>query len=318
MSHQSPTTNDQPLTHQPPTTNHHSFHPSSNLQLGYPPTGRGFDRPRPGTGRSLELIALADGSAPEYREMNRSISVFPEATYQELPQNIGRAAIRNRLGNLAQYPFLLFMDADSEVVRGDYLKVYVQALAEDTVLVGGTCYAPEPPGDADLFLRWHYGVHREQRPVEFRRRSPWNSFLTHHFVISRSVFKQVRFDERLRDYGHEDTLFGLALQKAGLSIIHLDNPLKHAGLEPASVFLEKTESSIRNLVFLHSKGYHLPTRLLDAFRLLKRLGFASWAAGGFERYQAALRKRLEGPAPRLWQLDLYKLGYLCRVMNNPE
>lgn len=269
-------------------------------------------------GVSFELLALDDGSSPGYREVNRSISDFPEVTYRELPQNIGRAAIRNRLGDLAQYPFLLFMDSDSEVVRQDYLKAYVRAAAEDRVLVGGTCYSPAPPADPGLYLRWQYGVRREQRPVALRRRSPWSSFLTHHFVISRSVFQRIRFDERLRDYGHEDTLFGLALQHEGISITHLDNPLKHAGLEPSAVFLAKTESSIRNLVFLHAEGHLLPSRLLEAYRLLQRLGLASWATGGFERNQAALRKRLEGPAPRLWQLDLYKLGYLCRVMNNPE
>ncbi len=269
-------------------------------------------------GVPFEVIALDDGSAPAFREINRSISQFPEVAYEELPANIGRAAIRNRLGDLAQYPFLLFMDADSEVVRGDYLRTYLQAAAEDRVLVGGTCYSPAPPKDRALYLRWLYGVRREQRPVALRRRAPWSSFLTHHFVISRSLFQRVRFDERLRDYGHEDTLFGLALQQAGISIAHLDNPLKHAGLEPASVFLQKTQSSIRNLVFLHSQGYPLPSRLLEGYRLLKRLGLAAWASRAFERRQAALRNCLEGPAPQLWQLDLYKLGYLCRLMRNPS
>jgi hypothetical protein len=315
VSHQPLTTNHQPPITQLPTTILSILLPIYNWDI------RQLAGDLIAQGRALgvpfELLALDDGSAPEYREMNRSISGFPEVNYQELPQNIGRAAIRNRLGDLAQYPFLLFMDSDSEVVRGDYLQVYLQAAAEDRVLVGGTCYSPEPPADPGLYLRWQYGVRREQRPVALRRRSPWSSFLTHHFVIARSVFQQIRFDERLKGYGHEDTLFGLALQQAGVSITHLDNPLKHAGLEPSAVFLTKTESSVRNLVWLHMQGNLLPSRLLDAYRLLQRLGLASWAASGFERHQAAFRKRLEGPAPRLWQLDLYKLGYLCLLMNSP-
>ncbi|MBK9012976.1 MAG: hypothetical protein IPM82_02230 [Saprospiraceae bacterium] len=65
--------------------------------------------------------------------------------------------------------------------------------------------------------------------------------MTNNFLIPRQLFLEIQFDETLRQYGHEDTLFGMELARRQVPIVHIDNPLEHIGLEPVDVFLRKTE-----------------------------------------------------------------------------
>ena len=51
------------------------------------------------------------------------LKMFPNVTYIELPENLGRAAIRNKMGRDSKYKFLLFIDADSKLVTENYLSL---------------------------------------------------------------------------------------------------------------------------------------------------------------------------------------------------
>ena len=60
-------------------------------------------------GRSLsvpfEIVALDDGSAPEFRALHQHLGEKEEISYQELPENLGRSAIRNELARRAKFEF---------------------------------------------------------------------------------------------------------------------------------------------------------------------------------------------------------------------
>lgn len=264
-------------------------------------------------GIPYEIICLDDASLPDIQQLNREIASLSNICYEALPANIGRAAIRNRLAARSRFPFLLFMDADSGIVRDDYLQRYLEHCAEDAVLTGGTVYLPDPPDDPALRLRWLYGVHREQHALETRQTLGWAQFATHHFVVPRQVFVQLSFEEKLRHYGHEDTLFGIALQQAGYRIVHLDNPLLHLGLEPAAVFLEKVESSVRNLALLQDSGQAIPSRLWETYVRLRKSGLHRLLAMIFPLLAPLMRRNLLGKQPDLMVLDVYKLAFLCRL-----
>jgi glycosyltransferase involved in cell wall biosynthesis len=74
-----------------------------------------------GTGLPWEILCIDDGSSLVFREQNRTLQGRAGIRYEELPDNIGRAAIRNLLAEKAVFPYLLFMDCDSAVVRADYM-----------------------------------------------------------------------------------------------------------------------------------------------------------------------------------------------------
>ena len=88
-------------------------------------------------------IIVADDASPMhiYKEKNREVNELPHCRLIELTKNVGRARIRNRLAEEAQYPWLLFMDADAKVISPTYIEDYVHAITDDIdVVCGGLCH----------------------------------------------------------------------------------------------------------------------------------------------------------------------------------
>jgi glycosyltransferase involved in cell wall biosynthesis len=269
-------------------------------------------------GLAYEIVCFDDGSPESFRRLNREIDGLSHVIYREMPQNLGRSGIRNRLAEAAQYDYLIFMDCDSGVVRDDYIRFYAVALRPDTLLYGGRVYAETPPADPGLYLHWLYGSKREQIQARVRQRTPYHAFMTNNFLIPRDIFLQIRFDERLRQYGHEDTLFGRQLEKRGVPIVHFHNPLEHLGLEPAPVFLEKSARAIENLAFLLQAGEPVETKLTVVYNWLEKKGLAGMVARLGAPLLPLLRRQLLSRRPSLGLFDMMKLLLLCQGMRGRE
>ena len=257
-----------------------------------------------------EIRCYDDGSAEAWKEKNREIMGLAGVYYQELPQNLGRSRIRNLLAEEAQGDYLLFLDCDSEVPHDAFLYRYAELLRPNTLLYGGRIYQAAPPADPALYFHWLYGSKREAIPAAERRAQPYRSFMTNNFLIPTAIFLQIRFDERLLQYGHEDTLFGMQLEKKGIRIQHLDNPLIHAGLEPVGVFLSKTRQGIQNLAFLYRSGYHIDTRLLRFYKQAERLKLTAILPWVLRVFRPIISRQLFSSKPSLRLFDLYKLSLL--------
>lgn len=258
-----------------------------------------------------EILCFDDGSDTHFRALHQSLQDRPNIRYRALPQNLGRSRIRNLLAAEARYSYLLFMDCDSGVTSSDFLAKYLASAAANRVVVGKRMYHREPPAEPERYFRWLYGIKREQRSAEQRNRQPYEAFCTHHFLCPKAVFEQIQFDPGLRQYGHEDTQFGLDLERIGVEILHTDNPLLHIDLEPVDEFLPKTLCGIENLVYLQAKGSGIRTRLSDFYARLRKWGAAPLLAWLYPRWKALLEKNLRSTTPRLALFDLYKLSYLA-------
>ncbi len=195
-----------------------------------------------------EIILIDDASGEKIREINRRI---PDeiATLIELDRNTGRSRIRNRFAEQAKHPYLLFLDCDCEIPTERFLYEYLEAIRmhPGRVICGGVMYDPVKPGRSRI-LHWKYGTKKESRSAGIRNSDPNRSFMSASFVIPRTLFEKIRFDERLTAYGHEDSLFGYRLSELGHTIFHMDNPVIHRGLENNRAFLDKTDEGLRNLV----------------------------------------------------------------------
>ena len=77
-----------------------------------------------------EIIFLDDGSDIHYRTLNSQVSAIPKVRYLELEVNRGRSAVRNILGREANHPWLLFLDCDSGLPSGGFLRRYLDAAKE--------------------------------------------------------------------------------------------------------------------------------------------------------------------------------------------
>ncbi|QKG56771.1 glycosyltransferase family 2 protein [Hymenobacter sp. BRD128] len=209
----------------------------------------------------VEIVLLDDKSTDEYRLKNRALASLPGVRYAELPANVGRAAIRNQLAGRAGHEWLLLLDNDSQLPDTQFLARYARAVhtwPATGCFIGGTTYEATPPADPALRLRWHYGRAREMRPAAARQRDPGGQLAINNAVLKSTLLQQFPLDERLSGYGHEDTRFGLELVRAGIIVQHLNNPVLHDGLEPAAVFLEKSQQAVRNLAqVLRTEGLGL-------------------------------------------------------------
>lgn len=261
----------------------------------------------------VELLLLDDGSREELRRVNAELAGLPGLRYEELPQNVGRAAIRNRLAERATQPYLIFMDSDMSLVGTGFLARYLTvARAGAQVACGGHVYDAQPPERARR-LHWRYGHTRETPPLAQRQAQPHRAFKTSNFLVQRDLMLRIGFDERLRHYGHEDTLFGFRLAEAGIPIVQLDNPLRHDEVETNAEFLRKTELGLHNLHRMR-QDFDLPPAFDESIlllRLVRRLE-ARRLRGLVRRLLSPALPPLRGwllrgDAPLLW-FNLYKLG----------
>lgn len=261
----------------------------------------------------FEILCFDDGSEEKFDILNKEITTESRIIFHKLPTNLGRARIRNALAKAAEYPYLLFMDCDLKVVSPSYIKNYIQYLQTNVLLYGGISYAPTPPDSPAQYFRWYYGTQREQITAAVRQKNPYHAFLPSNFLISKAIFEQIQFDERLTQYGHEDTLFGLELQKRQIKILHLDNPLEHIGLEDGAAFLQKTQQGIQNLAFLSPENPQLNTRLLQTYKQLQKWRLTGAVHFILKPLNPFILQNLKSKTPNLKLFDLYKLQLLIQV-----
>ncbi|MEM8527558.1 MAG: glycosyltransferase [Bacteroidota bacterium] len=270
-------------------------------------------------GFPFEIICLDDASEASFRLLNQSVkSRNSSIKYQYLEQNVGRSRIRNLLAQKAQFEYLLFLDCDSKIVNADYIKQYITYLNPQKLLYGGRVYQASKPENKEWILHWKFGRQREESSATARNQKPYHSFMTNNFVVPKSIFQQIQFDESLKQYGHEDTLFGLELEARQISILHLDNPLEHIGLETTEIFLEKTNRAIENLAQLHLQGKPVETRLLGAFLKLRKYRLSKVFLSFYPIVKPWIKRNLYAACPNLLCLDFYKLNCLVKRMRMYE
>lgn len=261
-----------------------------------------------------EILFYDDGSENRFREINREIGSYKSVKYFELPANMGRAAIRNRLAQSARFTYLVYLDADSELPGNDFLKRYAENVYNAKVICGGTIYDSEPP-EPEKMLRWVYGRKREQLSPAERQKKGF-SITANNFLVSRDIILKYPFRETISGYGHEDTVLGYDLHKAGIQILHIDNPVVHKGLETSEEYLSKTGDALKNLLLIDENFINDPefgdhSFLLKIRKLCKTLKLRRIVAWLFRKNTRVIEKNLTGPKPRLWVFDLYKIGFFC-------
>lgn len=263
----------------------------------------------------VEICLLDDASRPEVQAENRPLGLLPQVRYTELPHNVGRAAIRNRLAAAARHEWLLLLDNDSLLPDAHFLRRYAEARAVASVVVGGIIYTGGLPAEPTLRLRWHYAQQREALPAAQRHLLPPSQLMLNNLLIQADVFQQFGFDESLTRYGHEDSKLGWQLAQAGIRMHHFDNPVVHDGLDPAPVFLRKSRAAVRNLVLLYYKdGLGADSKLLRTALRLRRLGLGRAFQYCIRKLLPAMRANLCSATPRLLYFDLLKLYWLLREL----
>ncbi|QSB26171.1 glycosyltransferase [Flavobacterium sp. CLA17] len=267
-----------------------------------------------GLGIIFELIAIDDASTIPSAE-NDKINTLTYCNYEVLSTNIGRSKIRNLLARKAKYDWLLFLDADVFPKNKNFILNYINHLNDDVKLVnGGLLYPDEKPEKSKLF-RWVYGKNREALDYKIREKKPYLSSLSLNFIIHKSIFKKVSFNETIPNLRHEDTLFSYSLRKENIQIEHINNPVYHYGMDDFEVAIRKENESLHALKYLIDNQLLSPDYVRISKLLLKiqKTHLLSVFAFFHKITLSLFLKNLSGNNPSLFIFDLYRLGYLCQL-----
>jgi len=263
---------------------------------------------------TFEIICLDDAS-DLFKTENQQINRLQNCSFVVLDKNIGRSAIRNLLAEKALYENLVFLDADTFPVHENFISNYISLIDNsEKIVYGGILYESTQPSKNKL-LRWIYGRKREALLVADRNKNPYLSFLTLNFLISKSIFHKVSFNESIPNLRHEDTLFSFELKQKQIKILHIENPVFHLGIEDSKTFLQKSEEAVlglKNLVDsnLISTDY---VKLSHYFQVIKKYHLTALIAFGFRVLKPLFVKQLLSKKPSLFLFDLYRLGYYCSL-----
>jgi len=267
-----------------------------------------------------EIIILDDASSDEYRDLNCKLAEQSKVRYIALSENAGRVKARQELAKYSQYNWILFLDADSIIVDARFINTYLNAINENRdVITGGRIYIAEMPVECSLRLHWKYGRYRESQ-VGARTPNAYKHFMSNNFLIRKELFNRLDFQIPISGYGNEDTWMGIQLERWNASLMKIDNPVLHDGLEQAGSFIEKINNAIRNLKRLSEvvelKTLQRHSKLFNLYLLLEKYKCKNVLSLFYSIISKKVEKKLKGCNPSLLLFDLYKLNVLIRIMKS--
>ena len=262
----------------------------------------------------FEIIVLDDGSQ-KFQTENNKINEFQFCTYEILKVNIGRSAIRNLLAKKAAFDNLLFLDSDTIPINTNFISNYLLQITKQEKIVSGGILYPELKPKKNQLLRWKYGNSREALSVKVRNERPYLRLLTLNFMIQKSVFEKVSFNEKIPNLRHEDTLFSYNLKQQNILVEHIENPVYHNGLDDFEVAIKKENESLVALKYL-VENQLIPydyISLSKLFYTLKKIKLVFLLKVFYKTTKPILLKNLASKNPSLFIFDLYRLGYFSSL-----
>ena len=262
----------------------------------------------------FEIIVLDDGSQ-KFQTENNKINEFQFCTYEILKINIGRSAIRNLLAKKAAFDNLLFLDSDTIPIDTNFISNYLLQITKQEKIVSGGILYPELKPKKNQLLRWKYGNSREALSAKAREENPYLRLLTLNFMIKKSVFEKVSFNETIPNLRHEDTLFSYNLKQQNILVEHIENPVYHNGLDDFEIAIKKENESLVALKYL-VENQLIPYNYISLSKLfytLKKIKLVFLLKVFYKTTKNILLKNLASKNPSLFIFDLYRLGYFSSL-----
>ncbi len=108
-------------------------------------------------------------------------------------------------------------------------------------------------------------------------------------------------------------MYGISLKKRGIPIKHIENPVLNGDIEINSIFLNKTEQGIQNLIqILKFTNYNneviASIKLLKFYFKIKKLSLLLSIL--FVVFKPLIKRNLNSSHPFIRLFDFYKLGLL--------
>ena len=271
----------------------------------------------------VEIVCIDDHSDQPYYEINSDVAEKIEKKgqcrikYIFLPENVGRSRIRNLFLRYVDAEYMQFLDCDATIENPDFIFNCLAAIQEKPdVVCGGWRY--DVPIDRAHRLRLKYAEQRECRDIAVRNGNPYRSFQTGNFMIRRSLLSEIRFDESIVGYGHEDTLFGFRLKQHKAHIAHIDNPAVSRSIDDNVAFIAKSEQAVENLkkiyfeILKSDKDFANEVALIRCYEKLRSKRMLWLVRSSFFVLRRPSKFILCQGFACINLFSYYKLGLMCR------
>jgi hypothetical protein len=268
-------------------------------------------------GINYEILVQDDGSFL-YLEENQKINELVNCFFFENNENSGRSKVRNLLSNRSKFNWLLFLDSDTFPKNSNFIQKYIQNISSRTgIIYGGIEYQKCKPEKTKI-LRWVYGKKREALSVKKRNENKYLSFLTLNFLINKNVFNIVKFNDKIPNLRHEDTLFSYDLFKNNIPIDHLKNVVIHHGLDENRAFLKKSKESIEGLLFLLNNNLidNNYIKLSKYGKVITNLRLTFLLVFFYKVFEAKIERNLLSEKPNIFLFDIYRLGHFLNLYHS--
>jgi len=266
----------------------------------------------------FEIRVLDDSSQTNYyEEWSAPLHILPNVSVNRLIENKGRAEIRNILVEQALYNWVLFLDADTHPCMDSYIQQFIPFLSESIDAVcGGTAYR-NSMNDSAHSLRWKYGKAREEKSAEQRNKCAFKHFTINNLLIRKNCLVKFPLDISIKEYGHEDTLLGMVLERNGVRIKHIDNFVYHDGLDPNEVFVTKIIQSVYTLVDLYKNDKLTDdTKLIQLYKTIHSIRLDGIFLVLVKPVIPSIYKNLTSKKPFLLLLDILKIWHFIKQMRS--
>ena len=261
---------------------------------------------------NFEIIVADDCSKTELTKL-QLINQLPNCQLIKPQHNLGRAKIRNFLANKSQYNHLLFLDSDSFPAHNDFLKNYIELIPQNITILGGRIYNATQDKHHTLLTKYGTTKEKNNNPIHTSK-AP---FTSPNFLIPKTIFNKIRFNEDIKGYGHEDTIFGIKLSRHNIPYYRFDNPIIHLQIEDNQTFINKTKESIQNLYNIYTTGLYLEIQtlspLLKLYTKIKTFHLTKIFSKIYQTNSNLLLKYCNCKNPNLTIFSFYKLCYLCHI-----
>lgn len=262
-----------------------------------------------------EIIVLDDFSS-QFIEENSKINSFKNCIYQVNSVNLGRTKTRQILSEKAKFDWLLLLDSDVFPTSKKFLSNYISHTNNtNSVIIGGIKY-DEIDVPISKILRYKYGKEREEISIDKRKQKPYNYILSANILIQKTIFERFNYTENSNLYGL-DIYFAYQLFLNKIPILHIENEVYHRGIEDNEIFFKKSLSAVetRKKILENEVKIGEVNALLKYYLFLKKYRLTFIIKLLFKITEPFLKKNILSSKPNLRYLDLYRLGYICSLIN---
>jgi len=224
--------------------------------------------------KPIEILFYDDGTSDGQltEKMNATVDAATgSVTLITNTENNGRSAARNALYEAARGDWVLFLDADMLPARETFLNDYLTLIeTSDADIVFGGFEVETEQEDADRDLHRALSEVSDCLTLDERKAGGPQYVASSNLCVRKTVLNAEPFDSGFSGWGWEDSEWAARVSKR-FTLLHVDNPALHLGLETTDTLLSRFATSGPNYVRF-TKAHPDLAKRLPLYNISKSLG----------------------------------------------